>query len=267
MVVEKKILIEKKDHVTTIILNNPEKRNAINKEMFDAIKSIFAELNNDKETWVVVIKGSESKGNKIFTSGIDYFELASNSEKTIFELDKMGKDLQESFNAVERVNKPVIALMEGYCLGAGLELVLACDIRIATNTCLIGFPETELGIIPDLGGTTRMVRTIGVGQTKRMILTADKITGKEAKEIGLIDYLVTPDFAEQKLNEIVTSLLKRSPLALSRGKQLINEVYHLDIESALKVERMTQLELMQAEDTREAFISRMEKRNPIWKNK
>jgi enoyl-CoA hydratase/carnithine racemase len=261
------ILIEKKDHVAYITLNRPDKRNAINKEMFDTIKFIFTDLNTDSNIWLIVIQGTESRGIRVFSSGVDYIELATKADNTVFEQNDFAVELQESFNAIEHVNKPVIALMEGYCLGAGLELVLACDIRIATEDCLIGFPETELGIIPDLGGTTRIVREIGIGNTKRLVLTADKVTGKEAFNMGLVNYVVPAEKAQQKLNEVINVMLKRSPLALNRGKKLINQVHHLDMDTALQVERLTQLELLQSEDVREAFVARMEKRDPNWKNK
>lgn len=262
-----KIHIIKSDHVATITIANPNKRNAMDSSMFDSIKHIFTSINEDKDIWLVIIRGSESGGKTIFSSGIDFMELASKNGASEEEILQAGKKLQDAFNAVENANPPVICVMEGYCLGAGLELALSCDIRIATKDCLIGFPEVQLGIIPDLGGTSRAIQTVGTGNAKRLVLTADNISATEALNMGLITYVTPNNEVDKKVTEVITKLLSNSPVALRRGKNLINSIRNFDQKTSLEYELKTQVKLLNSQDVQEAFIARMEKRKPNWQNK
>ena len=259
--------VVKENHVCTVTLNRPEKRNAITKDMFDEIYKIFTELNTDSNIYVVVVKGSEIKDKKFFSSGIDFVELAmTNQNASIFEIENHAKSLQNSFTAIENCNKPVIAVLEGFCLGAGLELALACDLRIATSDCKIGFPETELAIIPDLGGTTRITRVLGTGKAKEVVMLADQYSGKQAFSFGLINFVCSAQELDDKVAEIVSKLLKRGPLALSKAKKVIDNVYGMDVTTALDTERIAQLNLLPSKDVQEGFMARMEKREPKFQN-
>lgn len=259
--------IKKENHVCTISINRPEKRNAITKDLFDSIRSNFTELNSDNDIYVVVIRGTEFQGKRFFSSGIDFVELAmTNQSATIFEIENHAKNLQNSFTAIEECNKPVIAVLEGFCLGAGLELALACDLRIATADCRIGFPETELAIIPDLGGTTRITRVLGTGKAKELVMLADQYTGEQAFSFGLVNFVCSAQDLENKVSEITSKLLKRGPLALSKAKKVIDNVYGMDINTALDTERIAQLNLLPSKDVKEGFMARMEKREPNFKN-
>ena len=260
--------IKKENHVCTVTINRPEKRNAITKEIFDLIYTTFTELNSDNDIYLVVFRGTEYQGKKFFSSGIDFVELAmTGQQSSIPELEQHAIFLQKSFTAVEQCNKPVLAVLEGFCLGAGLELALACDLRLATTDCKIGFPETELAIIPDLGGTTRATRVLGTGKAKEMILLADQYTGKESYSFGLVNFVCEPQDLDQKLSEIVTKLLNRGPLALSKAKRVVDAVYSQDIGPALDLERNAQLTLLPSKDVQEGFMARMEKRKPSFQNK
>ena len=204
--------IRKENHICTITINRPEKRNAITKEIFDLIRSTFTDLNSDNDIFLVVIRGTEYQGKKFFSSGIDFVELAMKSQNSsVSELDLHAKSLQNSFTAIEQCNKTIIAVLEGFCLGAGLELALACDLRIATSDCRIGFPETELAIIPDLGGTTRVTRVLGTGKAKELVMLADQYTGDQAHSFGLVNFVCPNQEIDKKLNEITSKLLKRAP--------------------------------------------------------
>lgn len=259
--------ITKENHVCTVTLNRPDKRNAITKEMFDQIKKIFTELNTDSDIYVVVVKGTEAKGKKFFSSGIDFVELAmTNQNSSIFEIENHAILLQNSFTAIEECNKPVIAILEGFCLGAGLELALACDLRIATADCKIGLPETELAIIPDLGGTTRITRILGTGKAKELVMLADQYTGEQAFSFGLVNFVCSASDLDNKVTEIVSKLLKRGPLALSKAKKVIDNVYGMDIQTALDTERLAQLHLLPSKDVQEGFMARIEKREPKFQN-
>ena len=260
--------VSKKDHFCTVTLNRPEKRNAITKEMFDSIYNIFTELNADTTIYVIIIRGVEYQGKRFFSGGIDFVELALvGQSSSIPELNIHAKSLQDSLTAIEKCNKPVIAVLEGFCLGAGLELALACDIRIATSDCKIGFPETELAIIPDLGGTSRATRVIGPAKTKEMIYLAEQYSGEQSLNFGLVNVACPSDQLEQKLQEITTKLLKLGTLAISTAKKVIATVYSLDITSALDVERLAQLTILPSRDVQEGFTARMEKREPQFQNK
>ena len=138
---------------------------------------------------------------------------------------------------------------------------------MATTDCKIGFPETELAIIPDLGGTTRATRVLGTGKAKELILLADQYTGQEAYSFGLVNFVYDSHEIDQKVSELTTKLLKRGPLALSKAKQVVDSVYSLDIKSALDVERLAQLTILPSKDVEEGFTARMEKRDPIFKNR
>lgn len=260
--------VTKENHVCTVTLNRPEKRNAITKEMFDAIYKTFTELNTDNDTYIVVIKGTEHQGRRFFSGGIDFVELALTGQNSSPpELEQHAKNLQNAFTAVEKCSKPVIAVLEGFCLGAGLELALACDLRIATSDCKIGFPETELAIIPDLGGTTRAVRVLGTGKAKELIMLADQYSGEQAYSFGLVNFVCQSKEIDQKVNELTAKLLKRGPLSLSKAKQVVDVVYSMEVGSALDVERNAQLTLLPTKDVQEGFMARMEKREPKFQNK
>ncbi len=260
--------VSKTNHVCTITLNRPEKRNAITREMFDLIQTTFTKLSSDTDIFLIVVRGTSYQGKKFFSAGIDFVELAmTNQSASVPEIEMYAKNLQDSFTAIEKCTKPVIAVLEGFCLGAGLELALACDLRLASCDCKIGFPETELAIIPDLGGTTRATRVVGTGKAKELIMLADEYTGEQAFNFGLVNFVCPSQDIENKLNEIIGKLLKRGPLALGKAKKVVDTVYPMDISSALDVERFAQLNLLPSKDVQEGFMARMEKREPKFQNK
>ena len=258
------ILLEKTFSIAKIVINRPEKRNAMNRALFADIREVFYQLQADTDIRVILVTGT----NGTFSAGIDLQEIAQlGQEFSVSQLRHFAEELQASFNATEACEKPVVALIDGHCYGAGLELALACDFRIASETAKIGFLETQLGMIPDLGGTSRVVRALGVSRAKRIIMLAEVFGGFEAKEIGLVDWVVPSAQLEDKGIEIAEKLSKNAPLALGVAKKTIDRVYGMSIESALTVERLSQLELLRSEDIVEAITSKIEKRPPVFQGK
>ncbi|MFW9930026.1 MAG: enoyl-CoA hydratase/isomerase family protein [Candidatus Thorarchaeota archaeon] len=257
--------IEKHQYITKVIINRPEKRNAMNRKFFTELNAIFNNLSADKDTRVILITGTSYNGSSFFSSGIDINELAEKSTSSISEMKTFGKELQESISSIEKIEKPVIALINGYCYGSGFELALACDFRITTKIAQIGLLETNIGLIPDLGGTTRLVKIVGTNVAKKVILLADKYTSDEAYKLGLVDWIVEEEELENKGLEVAHKLLNNAPLAIGVAKRIIDQIYSQTQETGLLIEQLAQLELLKSEDAKEAFIAKLEKRKPEFK--
>jgi len=262
------VLIEKNEHIAQIILNRAEKRNALNKKLFVAIKDAFLSLQLDSEVRVVILSGAELNGSRVFSAGIDVFELGEiGQSQDLTSIRKYAELLQSSFNAVESLEKPVIAVIDGYCFGAGLELALACDFRIMSSTAKIGALETSLGIIPDLGGTTRLVKILGTSKAKKIIMFAERYSAQEALELNLVDWVVPSTEIMNEAIKKAQKLMKNAPLALGIAKRLIDNVSGLDLQTSLLIEKLSQFELIRSKDTTEAVVAMLEKRKPIFKGK
>lgn len=260
------VLVEKDGHKAIISLNRPTKRNALNTSMFDAIGQTFTSLQDDKEIRVVLLKGSQVKGQEVFSTGVDVFELGQAVQEANLTTIKHFQTLaQNSFNAVESLEKPTFALIDGYAFGAGLELALSCDFRIMTESAQVGLLETALGVIPDLGGTTRLVKMFGTSVAKKIILFAEKYSAHDALTFNLVDWVVPSDQLLDKGLTLADKLLRNAPLALGVAKRLIDQVYGIDLQRGLLLEKLAQLELLKSEDTIEAFMAKMENREPIFK--
>lgn len=264
----KYVRLEKVGRVALVSLNRPEKRNALDEAMFDEIRENFLALRDKDDVWVVLLKGAEVEGGEIFSAGIDLYDVAKKVQgASITTIKKFTTKLQESFNAVESLEKPVIALVGGYCFGAGLELALACDLRIMAEDAQIGALETALGLVPDLGGTTRLVRALGTSRAKQMILTAEKLDASRALSFGLVNWVVEPENLVMKGMEVAEQLCLNAPLALGVAKRLVDQVCNLDLATALTVEKLAQMELLQSEDTLEAIMAKTERREPVFGGK
>src|SRR5260370_6424999 len=183
------ILVERRERVAIITINRPEKRNALNIQTRAEGAAVLDELRADESVRVVVFTGA---GDKAFIAGADIAEFA---DRTAIEQREVMLE-RGLFNAIDTFPKPVIAMVNGYCLGGGCELALACDIRIASEKARFGQPEINLGIIPGGGGTQRLARLVGEGMAMQMILTGDMINAQQAKEMGLVKEVVAPDQLE-----------------------------------------------------------------------
>ncbi|HXG63820.1 MAG TPA: enoyl-CoA hydratase-related protein, partial [Blastocatellia bacterium] len=206
------VLIEKRGRVAILTVNRPDKLNALNIPTRNDILAALDQLERDEEVRVVVITGA---GEKAFIAGADINEFAGMSAVAQRAVMKG----RRAFDAVEDFPKPVIAMINGFALGGGCELAMACDIRIASAKAKLGQPEIKLGIIPGGGGTQRMARLIGEGKTMELVLTGDMISAEEAHRLGLVNHVVPPEELEAKTLEIADKIAEMSPVALAMAKQ------------------------------------------------
>ena len=211
------LLTKRKGKIAFLYLNRPEKFNALNISLLNKINSALKAISKDDKIRVIILTGI---GEKAFAAGADISEFSEFKSKEAMELSKKGKE--KVFDFIEEFSKPVIAAINGYALGGGLELALSCDIRIASNNALMGFPETSLGTIPGYGGTYRLAEIAGKGIAKEMILTCRKISAKEALEIGLISYLTEKNELLDKATEVANQIMMNSPNAINSAIKAIN---------------------------------------------
>ncbi|AOZ99180.1 enoyl-CoA hydratase/isomerase family protein [Flavobacterium commune] len=216
----KNILIEKEQTIATITINRPEKLNALNKLTIQELHHAFSELEQNQDTRAIILTGS---GEKAFVAGADIAEFARFSVEEGVQLAAQGQDTL--FNFVENLKVPVIAAINGFALGGGLELAMACHIRVASNVARMGLPEVSLGIIPGYGGTQRLPQLIGKGRALEMILTAEMVTADEAYRTGLVNHVVGKEELLPYCNQIAQRIIKNSPAAISMAINAINANY------------------------------------------
>ena len=254
------IICKKDKGIAQIIINRPEKRNALNRatrlEMVDALES----TKTDSEVKVLVLSGA---GGKSFIAGSDLTELSVFSP---LELEEFLSTLsQRLYTRFEEFEKPVIGMINGLCLGGGLELAMACDIRIASNVSKFGQPEILLGIMPAGGGTQRLARLVGIGIAKELILTGNMIDAEEAFRIGLVNKVCPPDELESVTMQIAGRIAKQSSLAVKWAKKSINMGQDVGLTAGLAYEAMVECLLFSGKDSREGMQAFFEKRKPVFK--
>jgi enoyl-CoA hydratase len=254
------LLIERRGRVAIITINRPEKRNALNIQTRAEGAAILDELRDDESVGVVIFTGA---GDKAFIAGADIAEFAGRTALTQRDV-MMGRSL---FTAVDTFPKPVIAMVNGYCLGGGCELALACDLRIASETASFGQPEINLGIIPGGGGTQRLTRLIGEGKAMEMILTGDIIDAKTAFMLGLVNMVVPAEDLEAKTMEIANRIGEKSPIALRMAKEAVRIASRSNLDEGLRREVDLFALCFSSEDKDEGVRAFLEKRKPAFKGK
>jgi enoyl-CoA hydratase len=223
------LLVERRERVALITINRPEKRNALNIKTREEGAAAFEELRADDSVRVVVITGA---GDKAFVAGADIGEFEGRTAVT--QRDVMtGRSL---FTAIDTFPKPVIAMVNGYCLGGGCELALACDLRIASDKASFGQPEINLGIIPGGGGTQRLTHLVGEGKAMELILTGDIIDAQTAYSIGLVNAVVPADQLEAKTMEVAGRIGEKSPIALRMAKEAVKTASRSTLDEGLRRE-------------------------------
>jgi len=259
------VLTERRGQLVEIVLNRADKRNAINWDMMLEFEKVLREIENSSGIRAILIRG-EGSG---FSAGIDLaaFPQASdyfgeNWRKNLFPLTSA---YQQIISRFERCSIPTIALLHGYCLGLGFELALACDFRIAAEGTNIGLPETKIGIIPDVGGTTRLTRLVGVARAKEIIMTGKLIDLLHAEQWGLVNYVVPPDELLATGERLANDLAQAAPLAVSYAKRVIDGI--TDVERGLQLEAWAQSQLIQSEDFEAGIQAFLLKQTPQWKGK
>jgi len=253
------LLLEKRGRVALITINRPEKRNALNIKTREEGAALLEELRGDSSVGVVVFTGA---GDKAFIAGADIAEFAGRT--SITQRDVM---MQRSlFTAIDSFPKPVIAMVNGYCLGGGCELALACDIRIASETASFGQPEINLGIIPGGGGTQRLTRLVGEGKAMEMILTGEIIDANTAFSIGLVNHVV-PAQLVAKTMEVANRIADKSPIALQLAKEAVKLASRSNLDEGLRREVDLFALCFSTEDKDEGVSAFLEKRKPAFKGK
>src|SRR6266571_2803641 len=254
------ILVERRGAVAIVTINRPDKRNALNIQTRAEGAAVLDELRADDSVRVVILTGA---GDKAFIAGADIAEFAGRT--AISQREVM---LERSlFNAIDTFPKPIIAMVNGYCLGGGCEIALACDIRIASDKASFGQPEINLGIIPGGGGTQRLTRLVGEGKAMEMILSGEIIDAQSALSIGLVNHVVPADQLEIKTIEIASRIAEKSPIALSLAKEAVKIASRSNLDEGLRREVDLFALCFSTEDKDEGVNAFLEKRKPVFKGR
>ncbi|HNU58498.1 MAG TPA: enoyl-CoA hydratase-related protein [Aquaticitalea sp.] len=211
------ILSENQNGITTITINRPAKLNALNKDTIQELHEAFDAANNDTKTKVIIVTGS---GEKAFVAGADISEFADFDVENGGKLAAQGQALL--FDFVENLSTPVIAAVNGFALGGGLELAMACHFRVASNNAKVGLPEVSLGVIPGYGGTQRLPQLVGKGRAMEMIMTAGMIDANTALSFGLLNHVVSQEELLPFCESIAVKIMRNSPVAISAAIKAVN---------------------------------------------
>ncbi len=257
----KTLIYEKKDDIGILTINRPDKLNAISNELTSELSSLLDELEKDDKLTVLVITGA---GDKAFVAGADIQELVDRDARLG---RRVSHERQEIFSRIENLPVPVIAAVNGYALGGGLELALACNIRVCSEKAQFGAPEVKLGIIPGDGGTQRLPRLVGLGRAMEMILTGDFIDAQEAYRIGLVNKVVPPEELMNAAMELAQKIASRPPLAVKYAKEAVNRSQEGDAASGFALESYLHALTCTTEDKKEGVAAFLEKRKGKFKGK
>lgn len=254
------ILLERRGHVAFIRFNRPDKLNAMNSTMKDEILAALDDFDRDPAVRVVIFTG---QGDKAFVAGADINEFKDRTALEQWDL------YQKPFlyDGIDRFPKPLIAMINGYCLGGGCELAMACDIRIASDRAQIGQPEINIGIIPGGGGSQRLPRLVGMGKAMELILTGERIPANEAYRVGLVDEVVPHDQLEAKTMDVATKIAEKSPVAVHLAKEAVKAAARMPLDEGLRYEQSLFSLIFTTEDKDEGVRAFLEKRRPEWKGR
>jgi len=248
-------------NIGVIKLNRPTAYNAVNEQLMSELREALQEIEKDDEVKVVVIT---AEGQKVFCTGADLKLASELDEASALPLIESG---QEVYNYVENFPKPIIAAINGLALGGGLELALACDIRIASEEAKVGCPESSIGLTPAWGGLQRLPRVVGLGKAKELVFTGAMITANEAAEMGLINKVVAPDELESTVNWTAAKIAGNAPIALKYAKESLNKVFDVPIEEGLKKDATMCAKCFGTADIKEGIKAVFEKRKSTFKGK
>jgi enoyl-CoA hydratase len=255
------LIYEKKETIGILTINRPEKLNALSNQLTSELKTVLDEIEQDDELRVLIITGA---GEKAFVAGADINELLVRDARIG---RKVSKERQYLFFRIENLAVPVIAAVNGYALGGGLELALACSIRICSERAQFGAPEVKLGIIPGDGGTQRLPRLIGLGRAMEMILSGDLIDAGEAYRIGLANKVVPHEKLMEITLELAEKIASRPPLAVQFAKEAVNSSVGAGVESGYALESTLHALSCTTEDKKEGVSAFLEKRKGQFKGK
>jgi enoyl-CoA hydratase len=247
--------------IATVTLNRPKVLNALNAQLLNELEHLIAELKAHSAVRVILITGA---GERAFAAGADINELAATDAVSGKQFALRG---QTVFGAIESCGKPVIALLNGFALGGGCELALACTLRIASETARLGQPEVKLGIVPGYGATQRLPRLVGPAAALKLLLTGEIIDATEALRIGLVNEVVPPQGLLARGRSVAEQIIAMSPLGVAGCLEAVHRGAGLPLDEALAVEVEIIARLCGSEDKHEGTTAFLEKRTPIWKSR
>jgi enoyl-CoA hydratase len=252
------LLMAVEERVATITLNRPKVLNALNSTMVRELGEAFAALGEDDAVRAVLLRGT---GGKAFAAGADISELA-HADSALGQ--QMAESTQRVFRRIETLGKPVIACIDGFALGGGCELAMACTLRLASDSAKLGQPEIKLGLIPGYGGSQRLPRLVGQGAALKMLLTGAMVDASEALRIGLVDEVVPDGKLDERATELARLIAGMPPLAVAAAIEAVGRGADLPLDEALALEAAIFGRLCGTEDKREGTQAFLEKRSAIW---
>ena len=255
------LLFEKKNSIAYVTVNRPKVLNALNAATMSDLRTVFTQLRHDREIRVVILTGA---GEKSFVAGADIGELQKNNPIEAKEYTHRG---QAVLDLIENLGKPVIACINGFALGGGCELAMACTMRLAAENVKLGQPEVKLGIIPGYGGTQRLPRLVGKGVAMQLLLTGEMITAQEAHRIGLVNEVVPADQLISRAEAIAQSIIKNAPLAIQYCLEAVNHGMEMTLPEGLFLEATLFAVSCASDDKKEGTSAFLEKRPANFKGK
>jgi len=255
------LIVDISDRIATVTIHRPKSLNALNPETARELDAVFTELATREDVGVVLLTGS---GEKAFVAGADISEMMAFTPKEALEFSRFGQKVLEK---IERLPQPVIGVINGFALGGGCELAMACDLLVAADSAKFGQPEVNLGIIPGWGGTQRLPRLVGRNLAKELVLTGEMIPAARAYEIGLVNRVVPLGELMETAREIARKILTKGPVAVNAAKDAMNRGLDLDLQNACALEANAFAVGFSTEDRSEGMAAFLEKRKPEYRGR
>ena len=253
--------LRSEDGIAVLTLNRPDRYNAWNSQMRQEMASVIAELSADQATRVLIVTGE----GRAFSAGEDVSGMKELTDIGTRGFRRVARNIHNVFDEIEAMELPVIAAINGVAAGGGMELALSCDFRFAAETARVGFPETNVGLIPGSGGCSRLVRLVGVAKAKRLVMTGEMIQAPAALQLGLVDEVLPTEKLMPRVLEFAKQLATKAPLALGMAKVVINNCLNVDQDTGRHLERLGQSILKKTEDHQEGAKAFLEKRSPVFR--
>ncbi len=254
------ILVEKEEGIALIKINRPKALNAINREVLNELINVFQELGEDESIKVIILSGE----GKAFVAGADIKEMINMSPTEARKFSETGHTLM---GIMEKLGKPIIAAVNGFALGGGMEIAMACDFILASENAKLGQPEINLGVIPGFGGTQRLSRLVGKARAKELIFTGEMISAQEAKELGIVNKVFPSEEFLTEVKKVAAQIASKGALSLSLAKTAIDSGYNVDLASGCRIEQDLFGLCFSHSDQKEGMSAFLEKRKPKFTSK
>ncbi|MFQ5883916.1 MAG: enoyl-CoA hydratase-related protein [Thermoplasmata archaeon] len=255
------VTVRKEDKIAIVTVNRPDALNALNSEVLSGLKKAAEDVSQDENILVVIVTGA---GEKAFVAGADIKEMIGKTPMQMRQFTMLGHQVMDMFAKME---KPTIAAVNGFALGGGCELAIACDIRLASENAKLGVPEVSLGIFPGFGGTQRLTKLLGKGRACELVFTGKMIKAEEAERIGLVNKVVPQAELMNEAKALATEISSKGPLAVGLAKSAINRALEVGLDDGLAYERELVSLAFSTEDKEEGLKAFMEKRPPEFEGK